>query len=311
MNTEPQFTGSHCLRWNRVGLLMLLLLCAWVTTGCAGPAAALFSPTRADGWGAQPIAINHRFTPDAALDPATGAPVGDEGYYLHVLISANDWDFRDSQSFVVSFIKHPAGHTWLILESPEQRLEYGHAGNYGVLQPRYHEGVIQRLRDGDANPIAYIWQTMPDGQFEVGNPGHDPTFVWRMPITRRAYQRIHKYTMDRKYDQFSLSTYNCGELVTKAAALAGINLTSMTRLTFPSKGQVQGHNLLVWTDPRYRVFEIRSMDVLEADLRHLARLGIGSDATAEYLASKPYPPLRKFDSPPELWPAVSAQRPRP
>lgn len=296
MNHKSQFTSSASRR-DHVRLLIVLLLCACVTAGCAGPDAALFSPTRADGWSAQPIAVNHRFTPDATLDPTTATPVGDEGYYLHVLTSANDWDFRDSQSFIVSFIKHPAGHTWLILESPEQRLEFGHSGNYGVTQPRYHEGVIQRLRDADPNPIAYLWRTMPDGQFEVGNPGHEPTFVWRMPITRHAYQRINEYIMSRKYDQFSLSTYNCGELVTEAAALAGINLTSVIRLTFPPRGQVQGHNLLVWTDPQYRVFEIRSMDVLEADLRHLARLSIGSDATAEYLASKPYPPLRRLDTP--------------
>jgi len=35
----------------------------------------------------------------------------------------------------------------------------------------------------DPNPIAYVWQTMSDGQFQIGKPPRPPTFVWRLPIT--------------------------------------------------------------------------------------------------------------------------------
>jgi hypothetical protein len=82
-------------------------------------------------------------------------------------------------SFFRSFVKHPHGHAWFILESPHDRLEGGHAGNFGENKPRYHEGVIQHIKDGDPNPIMYIWKTLDDGQFESGNPGYDPTFAWR------------------------------------------------------------------------------------------------------------------------------------
>jgi hypothetical protein len=42
--------------------------------------------------------------------------------------------------------------------------------------------------------------------------------------------------------------------------------------------------LRVWTDPKYRVLEYSTPDVLEEDLRSLAQFGIGTDATAWYLS---------------------------
>ena len=55
----------------------------------------LYAPMQPDGWSAQPIAIMCRFAPDADLDPATGTPVGDEGYYLYILNEAANWDYSD------------------------------------------------------------------------------------------------------------------------------------------------------------------------------------------------------------------------
>lgn len=297
MKSDSYLRGGEFTRICRTCFVLAMITMIYGITGCASEIPPLIASTQPDGWTAQPIAINNRFTADATRDPISGAPVGDPGYYLSVLTSANYWDYSNSQSFVTSFIKHPWGHTWIILESPNSRRECGHSGNYGVMQPHYHEGVIQGVRDGDPNPIAYLWKTMDDGQYEAGNPGDDPTFVWRVPITMRAFERIDEYILNREYTKFSLSTHNCGDMVTHVASLAGVNLASMVRITFPSEGDVQGHHLRVWTDPKYGTFEIRSIDLLELDLRHLVRLGIGSDVTAAYLASKPYQPLKRSDAP--------------
>lgn len=280
--------------------MIILLMATAMLSGCAREITTLYATTQNDGWGAQPIAVNHRFTADATRDPVSGIPVGEEGYFLHVLTSANYWDYGDAVAFVYSFVKHPWGHTWLILEGPQSRLECGHCGNYGVMQPRYHDGVIQKIKDGDPNPIAYLWETMEDGQFELGNPGYDPTYAWRLPITKQAHARIHQYILSREYKKFSLSAHNCGEMVTEAASLAGVNLSSQVRITFPDQGDIQGHHLRVWTDPQYGAFVLRSMDLLELDLRHLARLGIGTDATAIYRAKKPYQPLTRLDHPAQM-----------
>jgi len=267
-------------------LLVVMILLAGVAAGCAHHTLRLYAPMQPDGWSAQPIAIMCRFAPDADLDPATGTPVGDEGYYLYILNDAADWDYSDAASLVPSIWLHPWAHSWLILGSPQDRLEFGHTGDFGQTKLRYHEGVYQKIRDGDPNPIAYLWKTMSDGQLQIGKPKHPPSFVWQMPITRRRYQLIHDYVMHRKYDQFGVRTNNCTDMVIETAALAGINLIHRIRLTLPQETKVWGQMRRVWTDPQYRILEYSTPEVLEADLRHLARLGIGSDATRWYLDLK-------------------------
>lgn len=270
----------------RARLLEVLKWLAGVATGCAHLTSRLYAPMQPDGWNAQPIAIVSRFAPDADLDSATGTPVGDEGYYLYILNEAANWDYSDAKSLLFSIWQRPWAHSWLILESPHDRLEFGHTGDFGLTKPRYHEGVFQKIRDGDPDPIAYLWQTMSDGQFQIGKPSRPPSFVWRMPITLRRFQFIYEYVMHRKYDQFGVRAKNCTDMVIETAALAGIYLIHRIRLTLPSEAKIWGRTRRVWTDPQYRILEYSTPDVLDADLRQLARLGIGSDATKWYLALK-------------------------
>lgn len=265
----------------RVRLLMVTVVLALSVAGCAH---RLYAPMQSDGWSAQPVTVKCRFAPDADLDPATNTPVGDEGYYLYILNEHANWDYSDASSLVFTIWMRPWAHSWLILESPRNRLELGHTGDLGQAKPRYHEGVYQKIQDGDPNPIAYLWQTMADGQLQIGKPNRPPTFVWRMPITQRRYQLIHDYVMERKYDQFGLKSNNCTDFVTEAAALAGINLVHRIRLTLPPETKALGRTLRVWTDHQYRILEYGTPEVLDADLRQLARLGIGIDVTEWYLA---------------------------
>jgi hypothetical protein len=262
---------------------VVVILATGIAAGCAH---RLYAPMQPDGWSAQPIVILSRFAPDADLDSATGTPVGDKGYYLYILTEAANWDFSSPASFLLSIWLRPWAHGWIILESPRSRLEFGHTGDFGLEKPRYHEGVMQRVREGDPNPIAYLWQTMSDGQFQIGKPNRPPTFVWRMPITRGRYELMYEYVMQRKYDQFGVRTNNCTDMVVETAALAGINLSHRIRLTLPSETKVWGRTRRVWTDPQYRILEFSTPEVLEVDLRQLAQMGIGSDTTEWYLALK-------------------------
>jgi hypothetical protein len=277
MNRE----GAECIY--RAWLLVLVILATGGAAGCAHQIHASMQP---DGWSAQPIGIVWRFAPDADLDPATGTPVGDQGYSLYFLTEAADWDFSEPRSLLLSIWRRPWAHAWIMLESPESRLEFGHTGDFGLEKPRYHEGVLQRLRDGDPDPIGYLWQTMSDGQFQTGKPNRPPTFVWRMPISRRRYQLVYEHVMQRRYDQFGVRTNNCTDMVAEVAALAGINLIHRIRLTLPQDTKVWGRTRRVWTDPRFRILEFSTPEVLEVDLRHLAEIGIGSDVTEWYLAWK-------------------------
>ncbi len=280
MNSEATERGY------RARLLVVMRWLAGVAVRCARRTPRLCVPTQPDGWSAQPIEIVCRFAPDADLDPATGTPVGDEGYYLYILNEAANWDYSSAASYLFSLWQRPWAHSWLILESPKDRLEFGHTGDLGQAKPRYHVGVLQRVRHRDPNPIGYLWQTMSDGLLQTGKPNRPPTFVWRMPITRRRHQLIYEYVMHRKYDQFGARSNNCTDMVIETAALAGINLIHRIRLTWPPETKVLGRMRRVWTDPQYRILEYSSCDVLDVDLRQLARSGIGSDVTEWYLALK-------------------------
>lgn len=265
---------------------LLLLLTAVGVAGCVHQTRFL-SPMQPDGWNAQPIAIACRFAPDADLDPATGTPVGDEGYYLYILIdSAGNKDYSSPLLIIFSFKKNPGGHSWIMLESPQDRQEYGHNGNFGLEKPLYQEGVYQWVRDNHPNPIAYLWEVMHDGRLEIGRPDRTPTFVWRMPITKQRYETIYEYVMQRKYDQFNLRDNNCVDMVTDAAALAGINMIHRIRLTIPQETKILGKKVRPWTDPQYRILEYSTPEVLQMDLLQLARFGIGSDVTEWYLDLK-------------------------
>jgi hypothetical protein len=265
---------------------LLILMTAIGIAGCVHQT-RFYAPMQSDGWSAQPVSIACRFAPDADLDPATGTPVGDEGYYLYILIDfAGSRDYSSTLSFVFSFEKNPGGHSWIILESPQNRLEFGHNGNFGLEKPLYQDGVFQRFRDNHPNPFAYLWEVMYDGRLEIDRPDRTPSFVWRMPITKRRYRLIFEYVTQRKYDQFSLRDNNCVDMVTDAAMLAGINLIHRLRLTIPQEGKILGRTLRGWTDPKYRILEFSTPDVLQMDLRQLSQFGIGSDVTEWYLGLK-------------------------
>ncbi len=273
-------------RVNQTPLLAMIRWLAGIALTCSRQKPRLYAPLQADGWQVQPISIMRRFEPDADLDPATVTPVGDEGYYLYILNDAANWDYSQTKSLLFSIWQRPWAHTWIILEGPGNRLECGHTGDLGEDKARYHDGVFQGIRDGEPDPIAYLWQMRSDGRFQIGKPKRPPSFVWRMPITRRRHELINEYVMQRKYDQFGVRSNNCTDMVVEAAALAGINLIHRIRLTLPPETKVWGRTARVWTDPQYRILEYGTPDVLETDLRQLARLGIGSDATKWYLSLK-------------------------
>lgn len=273
-------------RVNQTPLLAMIRWLAGIAIACARQKPRLYAPLQPDGWQVQPVSIVRRFEPDADLDPDTVTPVGDEGYYLYILNDAADWDYSSTKSLLFSIWQRPWAHSWIILESPGDRLECGHTGDLGEDKARYHDGVFQGIRDGEPDPIAYLWQTRSDGLFQVGKPNRPPSFVWRMPITRQRHQLINEYVKKRKYDQFGVRSNNCTDMVIEAAAMAGINLIHRIRLTLPPETKVWGRTARVWTDPRYRVLEYGTPDVLETDLRQLARLGVGSDVTKWYLALK-------------------------
>ena len=70
----------------------------------------------------------------------------------------------------------------------------------------------------------------------------------------------------------------------EAAALAGINLIHRFHLTLPPETKVLGSYAANLDGPPIPRPGVQQPEVLDTDLRHLARLGLGSDVTEWYLA---------------------------
>jgi hypothetical protein len=74
--------------------------------------------------------------------------------------------------------------------------------------------------------------------------------------------------------QFDLRTYDCTDMVSKAAEPAGINPIHHIRLTLPPDAKVWSRKQRVWKDPQYRILEFSTPQLMEADLHKLVQFGI-------------------------------------
>jgi len=153
----------------RACLLVVVLLLTGIAAGCAHRLHASMQP---DGWSAQPVVSACRFAPMPTWIRPPERP-WDEGYYLYILTEAADWDFSDETWFLFSILQRPSAHSWIILESPGIVWKSATPATSG----RRHRVTMRRDAEGsewDPNPIAYVWQTMSDGQFQIGKPDRPP-----------------------------------------------------------------------------------------------------------------------------------------
>ena len=119
-------------QWLTGWLVEALRWTAGIVVKCSKRSPSLCAPLQPSGWQVKTFAINSRYTPDADLDPETGTPVGDEGYYLYILNEAANWDYSGHRILLLSIWQRPWGHSWLMLEKPGERLEFGHSGDLEI-----------------------------------------------------------------------------------------------------------------------------------------------------------------------------------
>ena len=176
--------------------------------------------------------------------------------------------------------KSLTGHAWLILESPEKRVECGHMHDSGKGVPDYLNGVLRRSRQQHPNPGAYMFEYRPTGKRHGRVRGLAPSFVLRIPITAGQYAAIADFIENYDFSYFAIGDHECTHFVAGAASLAGLLVVYQVRLRAPPELKIRGENVRLWSDPKYRErFVLASPDLLEAHLRRLAGCGIGIDAT--------------------------------
>lgn len=228
-----------------------------------------------------------------SFQAATTKAVGVESdYFLIILVDARHIDTSNSQTFLQTMTKHPAngskegdvGHAWIYLKGRDFAIEGGHTGEYGVIRPRYADGMMQYLSQGDHNPVRYLWESLDDGIFQRGCGGHSPTYAAKFDLTQEQYESILTFIHPERYPykKYSLTGRQCTSFVAQVAALAGIHLpTEVTMKIYPT-AKISRERVRLWNDPQYASITFSSPDALEQSLIAAVRRGEAQPALAWY-----------------------------
>jgi hypothetical protein len=205
-------------------------------------------------------------------------------YSLLILVDAKHLDYSDAGTLVSTIAKHPngsreqdIGHAWILLSGIKEGkrivMEGGHSGELGVHAPRYLEGII--MNQHEPNPIRYLFSSLPDGYFEKGPGRHKPTYAIGLEITEEQFLAISDLIEKEKYNfsQYSLTENQCVTFVSKAAAIAGIELEHEVTVTVPQYVTLAGKKVKLWQDDKYKELVVSTPDRLEKSMMEQVAAG--------------------------------------
>lgn len=217
--------------------------------------------------------------------------------YVVLLVCARHLDYSNGKQLLQTIARHPSdggknsdvGHAWILLCGEDGVLEGGHTGEFGVVQPRYFEGVADLMEAGDPNPIRYLWETQKDGCFQKGSGGFVPTFAARVNLTEEQYFSIRDYILSDHYpfSDYAITCHQCATFVAEVARLAGLELEHQVSIPIEQTLTLSGEKTLLWTDSCYSTLTISSPDLLEKSLMQAVHDQKVLNATKWYL--KRYP----------------------
>lgn len=218
-------------------------------------------------------------------------------FFLVLLVDARHFDYQDGLALFRSIHvqrdgRCDVGHAWILLggvhDGKEQVWEGGHTGEFGLIEPRYLEGVLWlteghtlRMHDGrlflgdDPNPVRFLHTYLSDGMWQQGSGGHAPSYAIGMDIDEPTFRAIYAYAMGGAYDfsKYSLTSNQCVTFVAKIAALAGCSLAHEVTVTLPNSCSLEGKERTLWQDPLYASITFSTPDVLEASMMEAVQEG--------------------------------------
>ena len=131
--------------------------------------------------------------------------------------------------------KHPkdwskngdVGHAWIYLRGNVNgklmEIEGGHTGEFGDLQPKYFEGIMDGVEKNIKNPIQYLWTTQEDGIFEYGGGYHSPCCAVRVELTQEQFNRIARFIQTYCYKEYAITGNQCASFVAQIGALIDLD----------------------------------------------------------------------------------------
>lgn len=218
-------------------------------------------------------------------------------YFLILLVDARRLDYSGNTRFLRTLAKHPSdwskngdvGHAWIYLKGKDWVLEGGQTGEFGLAQPTYFEGVIDRCRKKDANPAAYLWETLYDGRFQRGPGGHKPTFAAKVDLTEEQFEAIKEYVRQYDFQEYSLTRRQCVTFVMSVARLAGLALEGEMTFSLDPLLRIGRYRYTLWNDAAYSRLTLCSPDRLEESLFKAVVESKAEYALGWYLSRHPLP----------------------
>ena len=202
--------------------------------------------------------------------------------YLVIFVSAKHLDYSDGNSLLNSIIKKKSssglfGHAWIylhgLIDSKHIVIEGGHTGEFGVLQPRYLDGVMAGIQRKEPNPIKYLWEAQTDGGFQKGSGGFKPTYAAKISITQDQLETILTFIDPKHYDykNFILTGGQCSSFAAKVASLADLQINSKVTIPIQKRLKLGRRCYNLWNDENYSSITIDSPDILEKSLKEAVK----------------------------------------
>lgn len=254
--------GPHCplgplVHWVHFLLLILLVSCSW-----------------------KPNSVAYREFYKHLEEPIAIHQMQETDYYVVFFVDAPHLDYTDNCSLLRTIVRHPSngsrrrdvGHAWISLHGIEDGkkivVEGGHSGELGIAQPKYFDGIMDLIEEGDANPIKYLWATLHDGFFQEGAGMHRPTFAAKVGLTKEQFEKIMTFISPENYNyhEYSLTRSQCSTFVAQVALLAGLKLEHEVTIEIDETIIWTGRMLPLRCDEKYSLLTISTPDVLERSL---------------------------------------------
>lgn len=223
--------------------------------------------------------------------------MSDSPYYLVFLVDAHHLDYMNSDSLIKSLEKNPqlgrkgvnVGHAWICLrgfkEDREVFIEGGHTGEWGLVQPKYFDGVMNYIQYGYANPnkekkqrprkeknpIKYLWVSLYDGSFQKGSGGHKPTFAAKVNLTKKEFDRVYDFIQSSNYYylDYALLRNQCSSFLSQIASLINLNIKGEVSVQINKELNYRGKKFVLWEDSKYSEITFSTPDLIEKELMRL------------------------------------------
>lgn len=229
------------------------------------------------GW--KPSPAYHTFYKHLQV-PVSVAHITESDYFVIFLVDAPHLDYTSNRGLIQTIAVHPdgrtnrdVGHAWIYLEGIQNGervyIEGGHSGELGYIQPKYFDGVMDLLDQGDPNPIRYLWACQQDGFFQEGSGNHKPTFAARVALNEEQFNEILEFIHSYDFSHYFLTDSQCCTFVAQVAALANINLNYSLTIPIQQNLKLGKENLFLWQDSKYAFYTFGSPDILEKSLIEL------------------------------------------